>query len=135
MSQGQELQNPPADAFHEGQVFIGEYPPEAAAWCNNDPENRFAIAEDGFEDNLQRWKIINWKKERSIDTLWSELREARNIKLENTDKYMTEDYPIEQDLKGKIKIYRRELRNLTRRDGAPWDGGGSETPWPTNPLE
>lgn len=135
MSQEQEtwheVENPSTDAFYEGQVFEGSYPPEAAAWCNNDLENRYMIAE--LEGS--KWKIVNWKTTRSEEELWTSLRLARNHLLEETDKYMTEDYPIEPELKAKLKEYRRELRNITKRDGAPWDGGEKETPWPTNPLE
>lgn len=135
MSQEQEtwheVENPSTDAFYEGQEFEGSYPPEAAAWCNDDPKNRYAIREVG----QGKWKIINWKAARSEEELWSMLRMTRNTLLEATDRYMTEDYPIEPALKAKLKEYRRELRNITRRDGAPWDGGEEETPWPTNPLE
>ena len=31
--------------------------------------------------------------------------------------------------------YRQKLRDLPKEDGAPWDGGGEETPWPINPVK
>ena len=32
-----------------------------------------------------------------------------------------------------VKTYRAALRALPEQSGAPWDGGGDETPWPEAP--
>lgn len=61
------------------------------------------------------------------------LRTARDARLAATDKYLLSDYPISTEDREKIKAYRQALRDLPSLDGAPFDGGGDETPWPAIP--
>ena len=63
----------------------------------------------------------------------STLRTARDARLTATDKYMLPDYPISADNMAAVKAYRQALRDLPAQPGAPWDGGGTETPWPELP--
>lgn len=63
--------------------------------------------------------------------LFAQLREARDAKLAATDFYLAADYPIEADKLEAVKTYRQALRDLPEQNGAPWDGGGEATPWPT----
>ena len=58
------------------------------------------------------------------------LRAARDARLADTDKMLLPDYPITADALEKVKTYRAALRDLPDQPGAPWDGGGAETPWP-----
>lgn len=44
------------------------------------------------------------------------MRNARNQLLEKTDKYMLPDFPISDDKKEQIKIYRQALRDYFNRD-------------------
>jgi hypothetical protein len=62
------------------------------------------------------------------------LRSQRDAKLGATDKYLLADYPISPEELEAIKNYRQLLRDLPAQPGAPWDGGGSETPWPEKPI-
>lgn len=62
------------------------------------------------------------------------LRQARDAKISATDYLMTADYPISTESKSAIVVYRQTLRNLPAQAGAPWDGGGSLTPWPAMPT-
>ena len=64
---------------------------------------------------------------------FSTLRAARDAKLRATDKYLLADYPITADGLVQVKAYRAALRDLPDQPGAPWDGGGVETPWPELP--
>ena len=43
------------------------------------------------------------------------------------------DYPLNDISKEAVKMYRQALRDLPSQEGAPWDGGGEETPWPLMP--
>ena len=43
------------------------------------------------------------------------------------------DYPIGADALPLVKAYRAALRDLPDAPGAPWDGGGTSTPWPIAP--
>ena len=38
------------------------------------------------------------------------------------------------ELLAKWDTYAKALCDLPEQDGAPWDGGGSETPWPEEPI-
>ena len=44
------------------------------------------------------------------------------------------DYPISDDQRAVVQAYRQALRDLPSQEGAPWDGGGEETPWPELPA-
>lgn len=66
--------------------------------------------------------------------LLANLRIKRNARLSETDMYLLLDYPISEDDLILVKKYRSALRDITNLDGAPWDGGGSETPWPEKPI-
>ena len=69
----------------------------------------------------------------TAEQLFSALRAERDVRLSETDKYLLTDYPISEDNLALIKIYRAALRSLPGQAGAPWDGGGDETPWPVMP--
>ena len=62
------------------------------------------------------------------------LRAARDARLARTDKMLLPDYPITADALEKVKTYRAALRDLPDQPGAPWDGGGTATPWPAAPA-
>jgi hypothetical protein len=57
-----------------------------------------------------------YENERGQKLFIIQLRNNRNIKLEETDKYMLPDYPISVDNLEKIKIYRKELRDFFQKD-------------------
>ena len=67
------------------------------------------------------------------EDLFKSLRAQRSTLLLATDKYLLLDYPISDNELAVIKAYRKELRDLPSREGAPWDGGGKDTPWPKAP--
>ncbi|WP_418740700.1 tail fiber assembly protein [Desulfovibrio sp.] len=61
------------------------------------------------------------------------LRAERDRRLSATDFMIMADYPIPADQRTAVQIYRQALRDLPAQEGAPWDGGGKETPWPAAP--
>lgn len=65
--------------------------------------------------------------------LFAALRSVRDARLASTDKILLPDYPISADALPLVKAYRAALRDLPDAPGAPWDGGGTSTPWPTAP--
>lgn len=99
----------------------------AAAWCNANGAY-MADTEDGG-------LVVAFVPPPSEEELFSDLRANRDHRLNKTDYLMQPDYPIDSDLLEKVKAYRQYLRDLPSLEGAPWDGGGPETPWPVNPLE
>ena len=79
------------------------------------------------------WYLADRVPSPSDEYLFSKLRAIRNSSLQETDKYMTVDFPITDTLRSKILEYRQCLRDITEQPGAPWDGGGELTPWPEKP--
>lgn len=61
------------------------------------------------------------------------LRAERDSRLSATDYLLMQDYPLDNTLKEAVRLYRQALRDLPAQEGAPWDGGGDETPWPAAP--
>lgn len=62
------------------------------------------------------------------------LRAERDRRLTATDYLLMQDYPLNNTLKEAVQLYRQALRDLPSQEGAPWDGGGEETPWPVMPA-
>ena len=58
------------------------------------------------------------------------LRAARDARVADTDYLVMPDYPLDNADIVTVRAYRQALRDLPQQDGAPWDGGGEETPWP-----
>ena len=96
----------------------------------------------------QAWDDVTWEDERDKPTwqelcaahasavrngLFAALRAARDARLASTDKILLPDYPISADTLPLVRAYRAALRDLPDQPGAPWDGGGAATPWPTRP--
>lgn len=67
------------------------------------------------------------------EQLFKNLRMIRDTKLQETDKYFIEDFPISNTLKEQLKTYRQYLRDMPSQADAPWDGGEDNTPWPIKP--
>lgn len=79
------------------------------------------------------WAALKFYKlpyPKTSEELMQELRVARNARLAETDFYLMSDYPADAEVLTQVKTYRQALRDITVQSGAPWDGGGAETPWP-----
>lgn len=72
-------------------------------------------------------------EEENATKMFNMLRQARDEKLKVTDYLAMPDYPITEAMKKAVFMYRQNLRDLPSLEGAPWDGGGPETPWPEMP--
>ena len=79
------------------------------------------------------WYLADRVPSPSDEYVFSKLRAIRNSSLQETDRYMTVDFPITDTLRSEILEYRQCLRDITEQPGAPWDGGGELTPWPEKP--
>ena len=77
---------------------------------------RDGIKED-IENNFQTW--LNFITTSENDKLASELRNKRNVLLQETDKYMIPDYPITEEQLEQVKIYREYLRDFTESANFP----------------
>lgn len=89
------------------------------------------------EDQAEREKENYREWLNSPDTLanrFLSLRRKREAKIAATDYLMVSDYPISEERRGAVALYRQALRDLPAKEGAPWDGGGKLTPWPEIPA-
>jgi len=111
--------------FKLGQIFKDKYPPEAAVWCNNN---------GAFIEKTSEGYVIKEVPGPSSEELFVSLRSIRDARLAETDYVFMPDYDVSDELKAKVVEYRKNLRDLPSQPGAPWDGGGENTPWPVNPI-
>lgn len=111
--------------FEIGQIFEGEYPPEAAFWCN-DCGDRY-IKEIEPQNGVLRFQIVA-VPEPTDDERASQVRAERDMKIAETDYYMMPDYPADPETLEVVKNYRKALRDITLQSGFPRD-----VEWPVVP--
>ena len=70
----------------------------------------------------------------SEEARFERLRAERDRRLSATDYLLMPDYPLSEGQRTVVQVYRQSLRDLPSQEGAPWDGGGEETPWPEMPA-
>lgn len=75
---------------------------------------------DEFPDTLEDPEYSNKK---------SEIIQRRNILLSESDYLMMIDYPISDEKKQEIKVYRQALRDIPQQDGFP-----ENIVWPERPV-
>lgn len=109
------------------------------------------IAPDATEENLRSWiKFYSQQDPRikmgpeimDTEELFTRLREERSKLLTEYDQKIAQldrlirehpDYATYSIQRAEWDAYATALCNLPSQEGAPWDGGGPETPWPTKP--
>lgn len=106
--------------FSIGKVFEGEYPPEAAVWCNTRGDCSIQQV-DGKYQIVENPPV-------SIGVLAENVRSERDRRLAETDWYMMPDYPADPETLELIKNYRKALRDITLQSGFPRD-----VEWPVMP--
>lgn len=95
----------------------------------------FNVVQLTFEDmNLN--DVIN------TENIFMKLRQSRDVRISSTT-WLVERHREEQEMNiattlseneyNELLNYRQALRDITKLEGAPWDGGGPNTPWPTVP--
>ena len=70
------------------------------------------------------WRLQLEKEIRSLD-----VRLERNKLLSDTDHLIQSDYPISDEKKQEIKVYRQALRDIPQQDGFP-----DNIVWPDKPV-
>lgn len=103
-----------------GQIFEGEYPPEAAVWCNTRGDCSIQRV-DGKYQIVENPPV-------SLEILAENVRSERDRRLAETDWYMMPDYPADPETLEIVKNYRKALRDITLQSGFPRD-----VEWPVVP--
>lgn len=106
--------------FEIGQIFEGEYPPEAAVWCNTRGDCSIQQVDGGYQ--------IVENPPVSIGVLAENVRSERDRRIAETDWYMMPDYPADPETLEVVKDYRKALRDITLQSGFPRD-----VEWPVMP--
>lgn len=99
--------------FSIGKVFEGEYPPEAAVWCNARGDCSIQQVDGGYQ--------IIQNPEPDDSMVAKAIRAKRNNLLDETDYYMVSDYPSNPQNLEELKVYRQALRDLPEQEGFPRD--------------
>lgn len=106
--------------YEIGQIFEGEYPPEAAVWCNT--RGDCSIQQVG-----DKYQIVE-NPPVSLEVLAENARSERDRRIAETDWYMMPDYPSDPNNIEEMKVYRQALRDITKQEGFP-----SKFTWPDVP--
>lgn len=99
--------------FSIGKVFEGEYPPEAAVWCNTRGDCSIQQV-DG------RYQIIQ-NPEPDDSMVAKAIRDKRDNLITKTDYYLMSDYPSNPQNLEELKVYRQALRDVPKQKGFPRD--------------
>lgn len=111
--------------FEIGQIFEGEYPPEAAVWCTTHGDRW--IEEIEAVDGLRRFQIVKAPETTDAD-IAERVRAKRDRRIAETDWYVMPDYPADPETLELVKNYRKALRDITLQSGFPRD-----VEWPVVP--
>lgn len=74
-------------------------------------------------------RLSEAKVDAQLENAWQALRNARDLKLTETDKYMVSDFPISSGNKTLMEAYREALRDLPSQVTDPRDS----ITWPVKP--
>ena len=107
----------------------------------DEPPHNEPLAADSYAGQVAPYVEL-WKEEKArLEQAAAEaeaarferLRAERDQRLAATDYLLMPDYPLSDDQRTILQLYRQALRDLPSQEGAPWDGGGEETPCPEIP--
>lgn len=99
--------------FSIGKVFEGEYPPEAAVWCNTRGDCSIQQVDGGYQ--------IIQNPEPDDSMVAKAIRDKRDNLIGETDYYLMPDYPSNPQNLEELKVYRQTLRDIPKQEGFPRD--------------
>ena len=108
-----------------GQIFEGEYTPEAAVWCNE--SGKAYIEEIEPQDGVRRFQIVK-VPEPTDEEIAEQVRLERDRRIAATDYLAMPDYPLSEEEKAAVMVYRQALRDVPSQEGFP-----REVVWPEVP--
>ena len=99
-----------------GQIFEGEYTPEAAVWCNE--SGKAYIEEIEPQDGVRRFQIVK-VPEPTDEEIAEQVRLERDRRIAATDYLAMPDYPLSEEEKAAVMVYRQALRDVPSQEGFP----------------
>lgn len=111
--------------FEIGRIFEGDYPPEAAVWCNERQD--CYIDEIEKLDGVRRFQIVAVPEPTDEDVA-DQMRAERDRKIAETDYLAMPDYPLSDEDKKAVIAYRQALRDVPTQECFP-----REVVWPEVP--
>ena len=115
---------PPYNDPLAADSYAGQVAPYVELW----EEEKARLEQAAAEAEAARLAEYN-----SEEARFERLRAERDRRLSATDYLLMQDYPLDNTLKEAVQLYRQALRDLPSQEGAPWDGGAEDTPWPEIP--
>ena len=101
-----------------GELFPFTYVADGSDDNDSDVSRAISILE--YPESLDLYKRLNHEQD---------IRAKRNNLLSNTDHLIQSDYPISDEKKQEIKVYRQALRDIPQQDGFP-----DNIVWPDKPV-
>lgn len=102
--------------YQIGQIFEGDYPPEAAVFFND--SGKAYIKEIEPVEGVRRFQIVA-VPEPTNEEVAEQVRAERDRRIAETDWYMMPDYPADPETLEVVKNYRKALRDITLQSGFP----------------
>lgn len=115
---------PPHNEPLAADSYAGQVAPYVELW----KEEKARLEQAAAEAEAARLAEYN-----SEEARFERLRSERDQRLAATDYLLMPDYPLSDDQRTILQVYRQTLRDLPSQEGAPWDGGAEDTPWPEIP--
>lgn len=115
---------PPHNEPLAADSYAGQVAPYVELW----KEEKARLEQAAAEAEAVRLAEYN-----SEEARFERLRSERDQRLAATDYLLMPDYPLSDDQRTILQVYRQALRDLPSQEGAPWDGGAEDTPWPEIP--
>ena len=115
---------PPRNELLTADIYADRVAPYVELWV----EEKARLEQAAADAEAARLAEYNSETAR-----FERLRAERDRRLTATDYLLMQDYPIPAAQLTAVQAYRQALRDLPAQEGAPWDGGGDETPWPAAP--
>ncbi|MFR4148353.1 MAG: tail fiber assembly protein [Sutterella wadsworthensis] len=112
--------------FYIEKIFEGEYPPEAAVWCNE--RGDCYIEEMESLDGVRLFQIVAVPKPTDEDFA-VHVRAERDSKIAETDYLAMPDYPLSDEDRAAVMNYRQALRDVPTQEGFP-----RNVVWPEAPA-
>lgn len=116
---------PPRNELLTADSYANRVAPYVKMW----EEEKARLEQAAAEAEAARLAEYN-----SEEARFERLRSERDRRLAATDYLLMPDYPLSDDQRTILQVYRQALRDLPSQEGAPWDGGAEDTPWPVMPA-